>query len=398
MQIGGTLRPIMLFHSQEFVLGFLPLCLAGFFLLGRVAGPAWALRWLLAASFFFYGWWKPVLVLLLAGSILTNYALACRIRAAAPNPAARRWLTAGIAFNLGLLAWFKYADFLLHTALPQAPALHIFLPLAISFFTFQQIMFLVGSARGECTGCGLLHYASFVAFFPHLIAGPIVRPRDIIPQLAARALAVPRADNLSAGMLLFLIGMAKKLVLGDTFGGFADVGFNAAAHGASLSFVEAWYAVLVLRPADLLRLLRLFRHGDRPGAHAQRGVPRQLRQPVPGTQHRGILAPLAHHPGLVPARLPLHPPRRQPLRTGPAYAQPDGDHAVMRSVAWRGLEFRAVGRIARPVSGAAARLAHKAAAHRRTDVDPARGHRRLGAVPRRGTARRLVRCCAAWRG
>jgi len=246
MEFGGTLRPAMLFHSQPFILGFLPLCLAGFFLLGRFAEPAWALRWLLACSLFFYGWWKPEFVLLLAGSILANYALAGRIRRAAAHspPAARRWLAAGIAFNLALLAWFKYADFLLHAALPQAPALHIFLPLAISFFTFQQIMFLAGNASGECTECGLLHYATFVAFFPHLIAGPIVRPRDIIPQLAARSVAIPRVDNLSAGLLLFLIGLAKKLVLGDTFGCFADTGFNAAALGAPLSFVEAWYAAL----------------------------------------------------------------------------------------------------------------------------------------------------------
>ena len=237
----------MLFNSQPFVLGFMPLCLAGFFLLGRFAGPVWALRGLLGASLFFYGWWKPPFVLLLGGSILVNYALACRIRsaAAADRPtAARRWMIAGIAFDLGLLGWFKYAGFLLHTALPDAPALHIFLPLAISFFTFQQIMFLVGSARGECTDCDLLHYAAFVAFFPHLIAGPIVRPRDIIPQLSARAMVRPNADNIAAGLLLFLIGLAKKLVLGDTFGGFADIGFHAAAHGASLSFVEAWYAVL----------------------------------------------------------------------------------------------------------------------------------------------------------
>lgn len=233
----------MLFNSQSFILGFLPVCLAGFFLLGRVAERRWALGWLLAASLFFYGWWKPVLVLLLAGSILVNYALACRIRAA-PHSAARRWLVAGIAFDLGLLGWFKYANFLLHAALPHAPALHVLLPLAISFFTFQQIMFLVGSSRGECADCDLLHYAGFVAFFPHLIAGPIVRPRDIIPQLAAPRFAMPSADNLSMGMLLFLLGLAKKLVLGDTFGGFADAGFNAAAHGAALSFVEAWYATL----------------------------------------------------------------------------------------------------------------------------------------------------------
>src|ERR1700728_1736109 len=126
----------MLFHSQPFILGFLPACLAGCFMLRRFAGQNWALAWLLAASLFFYGWWNPPFVLLLLCSIAANYALGQRIlrlaRAARRSPA-RRWLIAGIAGNLALLGWFKYADFLLHVAAPGAPSLGIFLPLAISF-------------------------------------------------------------------------------------------------------------------------------------------------------------------------------------------------------------------------------------------------------------------------
>jgi alginate O-acetyltransferase complex protein AlgI len=237
----------MLFHSQGFVLGFLPACLAGCFLLGRFAGRAWALAWLLAASLFFYGWWNPRFVLLLLGSIGANYAVGQRIlhlARAERRAATRRWLIAGVAGNLALLGWFKYADFLLHIAAPSAASLGIFLPLAISFFTFQQIMFLVDSARQDRADTGLLTYATFVAFFPHLIAGPIVRPKDIIPQLLQRDVAVPSAANLADGLTLFLLGMAKKLVLADTFGSFADIGFNAAGNGASLSLIEAWYPVL----------------------------------------------------------------------------------------------------------------------------------------------------------
>src|SRR5689334_5657301 len=211
----------MLFHSQPFLLGFLPLCLTGFFLLGRMAGPRWAIAWLLIASLVFYAWWKPAFVFLLLGSILANYGLGvCLSRSAGYRR--RRWLIGGIAFNLGLLAWFKYADFLLHVVRPDAAELHIFLPLAISFFTFQQIMFLVDTSRGQCGPHSFLHYATFVAFFPHLIAGPIVRPRDVIPQLASAGIARPSLENLSAGLLIFLLGLAKKLVLGDTFGGYAD--------------------------------------------------------------------------------------------------------------------------------------------------------------------------------
>jgi D-alanyl-lipoteichoic acid acyltransferase DltB (MBOAT superfamily) len=103
-------------------------------------------------------------------------------------------------------------------------------------------MYLVEIHRGERVDAGLLPYASFIAFFPHLIAGPIVRPREIMPQLLAADLAVPRAEHIVDGVTIFLLGMAKKVVLADTFGQFADTGFTAAAHGAPLSFFEAWYA------------------------------------------------------------------------------------------------------------------------------------------------------------
>ncbi len=229
----------MLFNSPEFVLGFLPVVLAGFFLIGRVGGTRWALRWLVAASLFFYGWWNPKFVLLLAGSILVNYWLGERIR----QSRSRAWLTGGIAANLALLGWFKYANFLIRDVLQlHTPEIDIFLPLAISFFTFQQIMYLLESFRGDRVDAGLLPYASFVAFFPHLIAGPIVRPREIMPQLLARDLATPRSEHIAEGLTIFLLGMAKKVVLADTFARYSDVGFAAAAQGAQLSFVEAWYA------------------------------------------------------------------------------------------------------------------------------------------------------------
>jgi alginate O-acetyltransferase complex protein AlgI len=251
----------MLFNSPEFVLGFLPVALGGFFLAGRTGGTRWALCWLVAASLFFYGWWNPKFVLLLAGSILANYGFGQQIlRHARANhqPAARAWLIAGVTANLTLLGWFKYANFMIHGVLRlHAPELDIFLPLAISFFTFQQIMFLTESRGGERLDTGLLPYAAFAAFFPHLIAGPIVRPREIMPQLLATDLATPRAQHIAEGLTIFLLGMAKKVVLADTFAHYSDVGFAAAA--------------------DLLRLLRLFRHGDRARADAERALSAELR-------------------------------------------------------------------------------------------------------------------------
>ena len=258
----------MMFHTTSFIVGFLPICVTGFFTLGRFCGAQWALRWLTTCSLFFYAWWNPPHLILLIGSVAINYTIARKLRHA-DTP--RAWLAAGIALNLALLGWFKYADFLLHIVAPTTPALHITLPLAISFFTFQQIMFLVDTARPILAGkpprpvtnrsdtpperrraegklgnlaASFLRYTAFVTFFPHLIAGPIVRPSEIIPQLNAPDLARPRFENMTDGLLIFLLGLGKKLVLADMFGGFADIGFNAAAHGATLTFFEAWYATL----------------------------------------------------------------------------------------------------------------------------------------------------------
>jgi alginate O-acetyltransferase complex protein AlgI len=237
----------MLFSSTAFILGFLPVCLMGFFTFGRFLNARWALRWLVASSLFFYAWWKPEHLPLLIASVGLNYSIAWKLRHTACKCA---WLTVGIALNLATLAWFKYANFLLHIVVPDAPVLNITLPLAISFFTFQQIMFLVDVSRGNraitpsSNPESLLTYATFVTFFPHLIAGPIVRPSEIIPQFADPEIVHPRTENLADGLLIFLLGLGKKLVLADMFGGFADIGFDAAAHGAHLTFFEAWYATL----------------------------------------------------------------------------------------------------------------------------------------------------------
>ena len=174
---------------------------------GRLGGTVWALRWLALTGLIFYGWSDPGLVLLLGGSILVNYILAEQIT----RRASRWWLIGGVTVNLALLAWFKYANFLVHDVLRlHAAEFDIVLPLAISFFTFQQITYLVDTSRGENLRPGLLPYTAFVAFFPHLIAGPIVRQREVLPQLLATDLAGPRIEQIADGITIFLLGMAKK--------------------------------------------------------------------------------------------------------------------------------------------------------------------------------------------
>jgi alginate O-acetyltransferase complex protein AlgI len=230
----------MLFNTKLFVLGFLPLAVAGFLSAGRFGRRA-ALIWILGCSLAFYAWWKPVFVLLLLASIGVNFLLGRKINAARGT---RFWLLLGLAFNLGLLGFFKYADFLALMLGAAAPFGGIFLPLGISFFTFQQIMYLVDTHQGDLPKVSFLDYACLIAFFPHLIAGPIVRPRHILPQLAhLQPLSEWRA-RLAAGLEIFLLGLAKKLVLADGLARFADPGFAAAARHDPLTLIEAWVALL----------------------------------------------------------------------------------------------------------------------------------------------------------
>ncbi len=218
-------------------MAFLPVALAGFYALARFGRRA-ALGWLLLASLFFYAWWKPVLLLLLLASIVANFGLG--------KVVARSgwWLGVGVGFNLGLLGFFKYAG-LLASSLGLAPPFGgIYLPLGISFFTFQQIMYLADVRTGDIRPAPFLEYACFISFFPHLIAGPIVRPGHILPQFAGLRPFAGWLARLAGGLEIFLLGLAKKLVLADGLARFAGPGFAAAARLEPVSLIEAWVALL----------------------------------------------------------------------------------------------------------------------------------------------------------
>ncbi len=230
----------MLFNSQIFILGFLPVTLAGFFLIGRL-GNRQALVWLLACSLFFYGWWKPPALAALALSIAVNFWCASKLSL---RKTGRFWLFSGIVFNLILLAIFKYANFLASLFGLLPPFGGIWLPLGISFFSFQQIMFLADIASGQIVLPAFLDCACFIAFFPHLVSGPIVRPSDIIPQFTALKPVLDWRSRLASGLEIFLLGLAKKLVLADGLARFADPGFAAAARLDPITLVEAWVALL----------------------------------------------------------------------------------------------------------------------------------------------------------
>jgi alginate O-acetyltransferase complex protein AlgI len=234
----------MLFNSFEFVLFFLPLVLTVYFILVKAGRDVVARYWLLIASLFFYSWWNAVYLPLILGSVTFNYFVGNAINGSA-NPVRRRWLTLGVTANLLLLGYFKYVDFFVENLNglleSDLPAFNIVLPLAISFFTFQQIAYLVDSYRGETDGYSFLNYCLFVTFFPHLIAGPIVHHKSIIPQFVDRNNARFDSFNFSKGMYIFLMGLAKKVIIADSFAVLANSGYNKTA---SLSFMDGWLTSL----------------------------------------------------------------------------------------------------------------------------------------------------------
>ena len=233
----------MLFNSVEFIFLFLPLTLVGFWATLRVGNWSAAL-WLLACSLFFYGWWSPRHVVLLAASVAFNYAIGVALGRTA-NPYRRLLLTVGIGANLALLAFFKYADFLLQSisSLPgiDLEPLGFLLPIGISFYTFTQIAFLVDAWRGEAREYDPVHYALFVTYFPHLIAGPILHHKEMMPQFKALSFVRLKADDLGVGLTIFIIGLFKKVVLADGVARFVPYAFGAENDPA---LVAAWVGAL----------------------------------------------------------------------------------------------------------------------------------------------------------
>jgi D-alanyl-lipoteichoic acid acyltransferase DltB (MBOAT superfamily) len=239
----------MLFNSHIFILAFLPLTLASFFLLGRLRASGPARLWLLAASLVFYGWWSWAYLALLLATMVLNWRATEVIRDARErDPARSRAVTIlSIGVNLGLLGYFKYATFIAGnigalTGLDLALEA-VILPLAISFHTFQQIAYLVDVRRGLARRYALHDYLLFVTFFPQLIAGPIVHHHELLPQFERRETYRFQADAFAAGIAFFVIGLVKKLAIADPVSGLSTPVFLAADAGAEPAAFEAWLAV-----------------------------------------------------------------------------------------------------------------------------------------------------------
>ncbi|OIQ99743.1 peptidoglycan O-acetyltransferase [mine drainage metagenome] len=243
----------MLFNSYGFIFLFLPVVLLCFFQLARF-NHGYAAGWLTLSSLFFYGYWNPAYVGLLLGSIVCNYIWGLWIAKANAEKNHRLYsqkdylLAFAITANLGLLGYFKYTSFLLGsindiagTALSLGD---IILPLGISFFTFTQIAFLVDVRQGKVKESNFLHYVLFVTYFPHLIAGPILHHKEMMPQFARSGTYCFHYENMAVGLAIFFIGLFKKVVLADGVSECVGPIFGAPAAGIQLNFIEAWFGAL----------------------------------------------------------------------------------------------------------------------------------------------------------
>ena len=230
----------MLFNSFSFLFLYLPVVLAGYLWLA-LWRPTWIIGWLALASLFFYGYSDSRYLPLLLASILFNYW--CGLRLAAAITHRKQWLVGALAANLALLAYYKYANFFLATVTDVSgwpvPGWDIMLPVGISFFTFTQLAFLVDCYRGQAGEYRLLHYTLFVSYFPHLIAGPILHHKEMMPQFAQRAR--PNAADFAVGLSIFVVGLAKKVLLADPLSVLVAPVF---APGAQPQLVEAWIGAL----------------------------------------------------------------------------------------------------------------------------------------------------------
>mgnify|MGYP003343037928 CR=1 FL=1 len=236
----------MLFNSYPFIFFYLPIVFLLFFQLSKLNKPN-AICWLGLASLFFYGWWNPKYVLLLLSSILFNYTVGKEICRQPSLKRKKYFLWGSVTANLLLLGFFKYTNFFIEGVNRiggNLSPIEIVLPLGISFFTFTQIAFLVDAYRGIAKEYKFSHYLLFVTWFPHLIAGPVLHHKQMMPQFSFFKTYRLNPESIAVGLTLFSIGLFKKVVFADQFALYANPVFDGAHHGQSPMLFEAWIGAL----------------------------------------------------------------------------------------------------------------------------------------------------------
>jgi alginate O-acetyltransferase complex protein AlgI len=238
----------VLFNSFEFIFLFLPITLFVFFFIGKRNQHQIAMSWLVLSSLFFYGWWNPAYLGLILFSMLFNYAFGTMLSNGEKPKFRKYFLWIGVLTNLGFLGYFKYANFFVEqlnwASNTNFHLENILLPLAISFFTFQQIAFLVDSYRHETKEFNFLQYCLFVTFFPQLIAGPIVHHKEMMPQFTNNKIYKVNYELLAIGLIIFTIGLIKKVIIADGIAIYATPIFSEAEADIALTMFSAWGGAL----------------------------------------------------------------------------------------------------------------------------------------------------------
>ena len=332
----------------------------GFYLLQSMRQRTWQMLWLTAASLFFYGWWNPKYLLLLALSASVNYSIGLAL-ARSKSKSGRAWLILGVLFNLGMLAYFKYANWLLDSvAVVLDTSFHfeqIVLPLAISFYTFQQITYLADTRNGLTKPHGFLEYCLFVSFFPQLIAGPIVHHSEMLEQFEQLDKPADRSAKLAIGFSLLVIGLFKKVVVADTFAQFSSPMFALAANGVMLNTLDisaglfsyafqlyfdfSGYSDMAIGLACLFGIK----------------LPVNFFFTLPGAEHQRLLAHVARYAVQISARLCLHPPGGLSVQSCPPALQPVRSNVCRWRMAWRRLDLRRFRPVPRQLYAAASAMA-----------------------------------------
>jgi len=232
----------LLFNSYEFIFAFLPITFFIYFYLNHKRLTVASKGFLVFSSLFFYSWWNILYLPIILASMLFNYIIGNSLNDTENKRVNQKSLLIfGIISNISLLGYFKYTDFFIENfnlaTSSDIELLNLALPLAISFFTFQQVSYLVDSYRQETKEYNFLNYALFVTFFPQLIAGPIVHHKEMMPQFENKRNMLKNYRNIALGLFIFSIGLFKKVVIADVFAIWATDGFDTAI---TLNFFEAW--------------------------------------------------------------------------------------------------------------------------------------------------------------
>lgn len=241
----------MTFNSYIFILLFLPLSVVGYFVLNKYKKYEWAKLWIFGMSLWFYGYFNWKYLSLLIISILLNFCISKVIQKESKQSLRKLWMFIGIACNLGILFYFKYYDFFVeninHTFQASFELHHLLLPLGISFFTFQQLSYIIDCYKDKSISYCLLDYATYVSFFPQLVAGPIVLHTELVPQFQDIQKKKADFDNLAVGLYGFSLGLAKKVLIADNLSKIVVAGYTdvIALNGSSAIIVMFCYTLQI---------------------------------------------------------------------------------------------------------------------------------------------------------